>query len=197
MRRPQADARPIIEPQPPSLGLLFMHRQATSILSLEVVPFKGGRSRSISPSLRSRAAIELGVGTQERYDQSSRVISWFKRRGFLDAAAAADMLAWENAGFLSMPVSESRSSTAACRAISRGWNTCCGIAPGPPLPSNGCPCSAAQTAASPASALCCRDTRPPTGSARAAGGSPRDRVPTASSISRRLSLSTPASIRWR
>jgi hypothetical protein len=27
------------------------------------------------------------------------VIRWFKRRGFLDAQAAADMLAWENSGF--------------------------------------------------------------------------------------------------
>ena len=28
-----------------------------------------------------------------------RVIRWFKRQGFLDADAAADMLAWENSGF--------------------------------------------------------------------------------------------------
>jgi hypothetical protein len=28
-----------------------------------------------------------------------RVIRWFKRQGFLDAHAAADMLAWENSGF--------------------------------------------------------------------------------------------------
>ena len=28
-----------------------------------------------------------------------RVIGWFKRQGFLDAHAAADMLAWENSGF--------------------------------------------------------------------------------------------------
>ena len=28
-----------------------------------------------------------------------RVIRWFRRAGLLDAAAAADMLAWENSGF--------------------------------------------------------------------------------------------------
>jgi len=28
-----------------------------------------------------------------------RVIRWFRRKGLLDAAAAADMLAWENSGF--------------------------------------------------------------------------------------------------
>jgi hypothetical protein len=28
-----------------------------------------------------------------------RVIGWFKRQGFLDAHAAADMLAWDHGGF--------------------------------------------------------------------------------------------------
>jgi len=47
--------------------------------------------------------------------------------------------------------------------------------------------SAAQTAASSASATCCPDTKPPTGSGLAAAASPRGRGPMALSNSRRLS----------
>jgi hypothetical protein len=55
---------------------------------------------------------------------------------------------------------------------------------------SGSPSGVVRTAASPASATCSPDTRRPTGSARGAGGSPRDRGPTASSNSHRLSSST-------
>ena len=46
-----------------------------------------------------------------------RAIRWFRMQRLLDAAAAADMLAWDTAGFQSMRASGSRSSTATCRAI--------------------------------------------------------------------------------
>jgi len=57
----------------------------------------------------------------------------------LDAAAAADMLAWENSGFQSMRASGSRSSTMTCPAIFRASNICCGTAPGRPSRSNDSP----------------------------------------------------------
>jgi len=61
------------------------------------------------------------------------------------------------------------------------------------------PCSAAQTAGSPASAPCCPDTKPPPGSGPAAAESPRGPGRAASSTSRRLSFSTgsPTSCRRR
>jgi len=56
---------------------------------------------------------------------------------------------------------------------------------------------AAQTAGSPASATCCPDKKPPTGSGPAAAGSQRGRGPTASSNSRRLSFWTGSPISSR
>jgi hypothetical protein len=70
------------------------------------------------------------------------------------------------------------------------WNTSCDTAPGRPFRWSGSPSDVVRTAASPTSAMCCPDTRRPTGSARGAGASPRGRAPTASSNSHRLSSST-------
>ena len=86
--------------------------------------------------------------------------------------------------------SGSRSLTAMCPAIFRVWNTSCDTAPGRPLRWSGSPSGVVGMAASPTSAMCCPDTRRPTGSARGAGASPRDRAPTASSNSHRLRPST-------
>jgi hypothetical protein len=53
-----------------------------------------------------------------------RVIRWFRLTHLLDAAAAADMLAWENSGFsIDASVRIALNKTAMCRAISRVWNT--------------------------------------------------------------------------
>jgi hypothetical protein len=44
-----------------------------------------------------------------------RIVRWFKRRGFLDARAAANMLRWKNSGFFGGRFSSaSRSSIATC-----------------------------------------------------------------------------------
>jgi len=77
-----------------------------------------------------------------------------------------------------------------CRAIFRVWNTSCDTVPGRASHWSGSPYGVVQMAASRKFATCSPDTRRPTGSARDAGESPRDRGPAASSSSHRLSSST-------
>jgi hypothetical protein len=68
-----------------------------------------------------------------------RMIRWFQRARLLEAAAAADMLAWENSGF---SIDASVRITLIDRDVPgffRVSNTCCGIAPGRPWHSSDCP----------------------------------------------------------
>ena len=80
--------------------------------------------------------------------------------------------------------------TATCRASSSRSSISCDRVPGRPSHSSGSPCSAAQTAASLASATCSPGTGSPsgrpTGSGQAAHENPRSRGPAAPSNSRRL-----------
>ena len=47
---------------------------------------------------RPRLRPHAGPAPRRRYERR-RVIRWFRMQRLLDAAAAADMLAWENSGF--------------------------------------------------------------------------------------------------
>ena len=120
-----------------------------------------------------------------------RVIRWFRMQRLLDAAAAADMLAWENSGF---SVDASVRITLIDRDVPSYFRSLEHLLrilrPAPVRPRATLRDPRRQTAGSPASATCCPGTRPPTGSGPAAAASPRGRGPTASSNSRRLSFWT-------
>ena len=66
-----------------------------------------------------------------------RVIGWFRRKGLLDVAAAADMLARENSGFSVDASVRIMLLDRDVPPIFRVSNTCCDTAPVPPSHWNG------------------------------------------------------------
>ena len=160
------------------------------------------KGRGVCPSCNGRRMAQTAAHLVDRVIPPVPVRQWVvsvpkRLRGFLADRPQAVAAMWPPTCSLERTVvfrwtqaSGSRSLTAMCPAIFRAWNTSCDTAPGRPLRSSVSPSGVVRTAASPTSAMCCPDTRRPTGSARGAGARPRGRAPTASSNSHRLSSST-------
>ena len=108
-----------------------------------------------------------------------RVIRWFRRSRLLAATAAADMLTWENSGFSVDAFRPDHAVPPQVRGYCQPLEHLLRYCARPPFALERLSVIA-QTAAQPESATCCPDTKPPTGSARAARESPRDLWRTAS-----------------
>ncbi|MBM4011863.1 MAG: hypothetical protein FJ286_10865, partial [Planctomycetes bacterium] len=85
-------AMPSTSRQIASQRFVTTYTRSSSIVAVEQMPsFMASKS-----SLRPITQADLAALTER---VRGRVSRWFRRAGLLDAAAAADMLAWENSGF--------------------------------------------------------------------------------------------------
>jgi hypothetical protein len=126
-----------------------------------------------------------------------RVIRGFKRQGFLDATVAADMLAWEHSGF---SVDASVRITLIDRDVPSYFHSLEHLlryCERPLFALEWLSVDRGEGGRIARVRYVLPSTRPPTGSARAAGGSPPVREPTARSNCRRLSFSTGSRISSR
>ena len=143
------DAAPPAAARPRLGGISFLHRFGSALnhhVHLHVcatdgvfMPAAGGAGCCASPAFlpaRPITQVHLAALTER---VRRRVIRWLGSLACSTPLPPPTCSRGRTAGFQSMPVFGSRSSTATCRAIFRAWSTWCGIAPGHPLHWSDCP----------------------------------------------------------